>query len=402
MNNKNIIIFSIHQWNLKYTSTIKFIAKELAENNYVIYINTPYTIKDVIAQFGSLMKNGTLNKILPFSNGVEQVKLPNGKTLILIYPPIVFSINFLPDGLIYRWFHFINHRIIAVRVNRFLRKMKIKEYIFINSFNFLYEGLDKFLKPELNIYHCVDELVKPVSLKHGLKQENEIISRADLVIVTSKGLEKKKSLINPMCFLVPNASDYAHFSKALQGNTKIHDCVAGLSKPIIGFVGVIERRFDYTLISYVAKRHPEWTFALIGPTQKEFIPVDFLNLENIYFQGSQPYEELPGILKGFDVAIIPYIHDKVSETIYPLKINEYLAAGKPIVSTKFNPQLIEEFSDVVYFADDEADFEKGIIQNLENMGDEIVNKRLKIASENSWSDRASQITDIMEDALKLK
>ena len=398
-NNDTIIIFTLYKWGNKYEASIKFLAKELVKEYNVIFINGPYTMKDFIFNFRKLFKSGKYKKLLPFSSGVEDLYFSNGTKITIINPPILLPTNSIPEGNIYNFLHKINHLLIASRVKKALKAHRIKDYIFINSFNFLYESLDMYLKPTLNVYYCVDEQVKPQSLKHGYRQENEIISRSDLVIVTSEGLLPKKMKMNPNCKVVNNAADISHFLRALKPETVIPDFISKLLTPIIGYYGVIERRFDFITIKAVAEKHPEWSFVLIGSVQEKYIPQDFDKIKNIHFIGYQPYEVLPEILKGIDVAMIPYKKDEVSNTIYPLKINEYLGAGKPVVATVFNEDLLDKFDDVVYFAKDDEEFAKGIELGLQNNSEEIVKKRLAVASKNSWSHRAIEFSNVLEDAI---
>ncbi len=394
LSRKNIVIFSIHKWESIIESSIVFIAKELAKENNIIYVCSPYTIIDVIKHFKFILKKNKLGKILPFMTGVEIIKLGDDKKITLINSPIVFSINFLPFGKLYKILHQINHLMIAYRVKRFLKKRKISNYIFINSFNFLYDNLDKLLKPSLNVYYCVDALIKSVSLKHGKRQEKLAMQRVDTVVVTSMALLEEKKEINPNCFLVENAVDVSHISKVFD-DIKIHTSVSYFKKPVLGFFGNIERRMDFILINNIARKHPEWTFALVGPIEKKYFPSEISFQDNVHFVGGQPYSVLPNILKGFDVALIPYKNDKVSKTIYPLKINEYLAAGKSVVSTNFNEQLTEEFADVIYFANNQDEFEQGIIQALNAETGNSIEQRVNKAKQNDWSDRAHQFSVIL-------
>ena len=397
----NIVIFSIHKWESIIESPIIFLAKHLAKNYNIIYISSPYTVKDVVKDFGYIKQTKKLSKILPFASGVESLTLDNGEIITLINSPVVLSINFLSYGKIYKMLHFINHKMIACRLKRFLRKNKVDDFIFINSFNFLYDSLDKFLQPSLNVYHCIDALVKPVSIKHGRRQEALAMKRADAVVVTSEALLEEKKQINPACHLVQNAVEIAHISKALNCK-EIHKSVAGLKKPVIGFIGNIERRMDFHLISKIAGRHPQWSFALIGPVEKKYLPNEIKFPDNVHFLGKQPYKTLPNILKGIDVALIPYKKDKVSETIYPIKLNEYLAAGKPVVCTNFSERIKNEFVEVAYFADNDEEFEERIARAMREDNENLIDQRVAKAKLNDWNQRAKDFSHILETALKDK
>jgi len=258
----------------------------------ITYVNSPYTIKDVIKYFSLIKRKRKLRKIMPFASGVELINVGNGQNITLINTHVVFSINFLPNGKLYSLLHAINHKMIAFRVKRSLRKRNINDYIFINSFNYLYDSLDKFLKPSLNVYHCIDALIKNVSIKHGRRQEELAIARADVVIVTSEALLHDKKEINPNCYLVKNAVEIDHISKVFD-DIDIHESVTNLKTPVLGFIGNIERRMDFKLINTIAGNNPEWTFALIGPVEKKYFPDDIQFHENVHFAESNPMSFYP-------------------------------------------------------------------------------------------------------------
>src|SRR6185437_15452296 len=126
--------------------------------------------------------------------------------------------------------------------------------------------------------------------------------------------------------------------------------------PIVGYFGAIERRLDYDLLNQVTSTNKNISFVFSGPVSREFVPSWFYERSNIHMTGPIPYEEMPQILKGFDVAIIPFKKDEFSATIFPLKLFEYMGAGKPVIATDFNPDLKAFTSSTVAYCEDALSF----------------------------------------------
>src|SRR5690606_19110441 len=148
---------------------------------------------------------------------------------------------------------------------------------------------------------------------------------------------------------------------------------------IVGYFGNIERRIDLDLLSETIKSNPKINFVFAGPVDNSYIPDSFIKMDNVHFIGRVFYEELPSVLKGFDVAIIPFKKDEVSNTIFPLKLFEYLGAGKPVVSTDFNQDLKEYTGDSVIYCTSSSEFITGIITALTLNSEKNIKKRLRIA-----------------------
>ena len=138
------------------------------------------------------------------------------------------------------------------------------------------------------------------------------------------------------------------------------DILKDIKKPVIGYFGNIERRIDYDLVKELIAMNPDKNFVFIGPVDKYYLDVDGYKFPNFYLKGQVPYDLMPAVLKGFDVAIIPFKKDEVSNNIFPLKLFEYMGSGRPVVSTDFNTDLKDFTKDTVWFCKNAQEFYRRI------------------------------------------
>jgi len=392
LENKSIFILGTAKFDGPYESTSFTVAKYLARTNSVYYIENPYTWKDYFREKGQESFNKRKEYFKSTSDGLISTELPGLK--IVVTPPLL-SINFLPEGFIYRQILKINEAIIAKRIRKIISKNGIKNFIYINSFNFHYPNISDLIKPSLSVYQCVDPLIIPFDMKHGMTSEPIVAKKSDLVICTSRQLYREKKEVNPSTYFIANAADISHSSKALDENLNIHSEVAAIPHPRIGYFGNIERRMDFPLLQELANTNPDKHFVFVGPVSPEFIPEWFYRTPNIHLIGRQPYELMPSIIKGFDITMIPFKKDDVSSTIFPLKLFEYLGAGKPVIATDFNPDLAEFTRDIVHYCSDAQSFSDAIAFELNNQQPSRINDRIKVAEENTWDNRMKVFSELL-------
>jgi UDP-galactopyranose mutase len=190
----------------------------------------------------------------------------------------------------------------------------------------------KHITPDLTVYDAMDELSKfKFAPEHLLSYEQELIDRADIVFTGGSSLfeAKKDRHENVHCF--PSSVDRAHFCKARGGLFDPAD-QEDLPKPRLGFYGVFDERFDTELLDKVAEMRPSWSFVMVGPVVK-ISEEDLPKRPNIHYLGPKTYAELPAYLSGWDVALMPFAMNESTQFISPTKTPEYLAGGKPVVST---------------------------------------------------------------------
>jgi glycosyltransferase involved in cell wall biosynthesis len=188
------------------------------------------------------------------------------------------------------------------------------------------------LGERLSVYYCIDDYASlpDVDAAAVREMDEELTRRADLVFVASGTLLARKSRLNPETYLAPHGVDFAHFARAQDPALPVPDDIAALPRPIVGFFGLIERWIDLGLVDFLAEQRPSWTFLLIG---RLAVPESQApRRANLVYLGPRPYETLPAYGKAFAAAIIPYHLTPQVLHANPIKLREYLAMGKPIVS----------------------------------------------------------------------
>jgi glycosyltransferase involved in cell wall biosynthesis len=182
------------------------------------------------------------------------------------------------------------------------------------------------------VYDCMDELSAFAGAPEGLRAcERELFSRADVVFTGGQTLFEAKRANHPNVHLFPSSVDVAHFAAARRVSVDPVD-QAAIPHPRIGYFGVIDERMDYELLAGVAAARPEWQLVLVGPTAK-VDPASLPRASNLHYLGAKPYAQLPQYIGGWAVAMLPFARNEATRYISPTKTPEYLAAGRPVVST---------------------------------------------------------------------
>ncbi len=188
------------------------------------------------------------------------------------------------------------------------------------------------LRPIATVYDCMDEISAFAAAPPALQErEAELFARADLVFTGGRSLYEAKRRQHPQVYLFPSSVDRAHFVRARQALPEPAD-QAPIPRPRLGYYGVIDERMDLDLVAGIADRRPDWQFVFVGPVIK-IDPAVLPRRPNIHYLGPRDYADLPGYLAGWDVALIPFAHNDATRYISPTKTPEYLAGGKPVVST---------------------------------------------------------------------
>ncbi|MEN0045888.1 MAG: glycosyltransferase, partial [Bacteroidota bacterium] len=323
--------------------------------------------------------------------------------VIAAHPPAILPINFLPKGKLYQNLHQWNNKVVFQTIAKIIADYQLKDYIYLNCFNPFVGGvLPEPFQPLLNIYQCIDDMMQEdYTAKHWAGLEEQVIATADLVFVTSKKLHQIKSPLNPNTHILHNAVDDTIFRKALEVDYPKPKELAQITTPIIGFTGNMDgSRIDYPLLEAIASQHSDKTLVLVGPTNSDdYLKLGLDQMPNVIFTGSKDINELPQYLQHFDCCIIPFLKNELTASIYPLKINEYLLSGRPVISTTFSED-IKSFREVVYLADDHAAFLQQIDLAIQNDHVDKVQARVRVARSNTWTHRVSTFWSVVAQYLE--
>ncbi len=223
----------------------------------------------------------------------------------------------------------------------------------------------RHLQPLVTVYDCMDELS---AFKNApgelLELERELLERADVVFTGGQSLYEAKRRRHANVHAFPSSIEVAHFAQARQPQSDPTD-QAAVPHPRLGFFGVIDERFDRELIDRVARLRRDWHFVLLGPVVK-IDPTDLPQHSNLHYLGQKPYQELPQYLAKWDVALLPFAMNEATRFISPTKTPEYLAGGKPTVSTPIR-DVIQPYGEahLVRIAGTPEEFVAAIEQSLE-------------------------------------
>lgn len=228
-----------------------------------------------------------------------------------------------------------NEKFLVRQVRKAMKKLDFK-----NPINMVFNPAAGLLAGKLGekelIYYCVDEYTAFTGASKGLKEiEEDLFRKSDLVVVSAENLLASKKHFNENTFLIRHGTDWAHFRKALDDDTKIPEEIANLPRPVIGFHGLLADWVDFELIKKIAAHFEKGSVVLIGKiavdAEQKIKILD--GISNVHFLGRKPYAELPAFCKGFDVALNPFAINDLTLAANPLKVREYLAAGIETVST---------------------------------------------------------------------
>ena len=395
--NTPVVMISMSRWDGEYSSAALSLAKEFAKARKVYYLDQPFTWFDFIRNFRSKPIQRRLRPLILGSNIYTQPydQLPN---FVVVTPKVMLPVNWLSPGSIYRFFLKWNNVLFFKTVRRLIKENNLGEFIYFNSYNPFYgRYLPGDIKPLRFVYQSRDDIsVSGYVSKHGVLLEQEAIMNSDVAMATSKELTKKLSRFGKKITQLPNAADVSIFQPDENGALDRPKELMGVPGPVIGYTGNLDSRVDYELLYEIITKNKDKTILIVGPRndggQHNYRLEDF---PNVIFTGSKRLSDLPAYLSFTDVAIIPFKVNTLTKSIYPLKINEYLAVGKPVVTTDFSEDLAD-FRECVYLSGSTAVFLDNIEKALERKHDEV-DKRIAKARSNSWEARVKLFWKIVKE-----
>jgi len=402
-NNIDLICLSLSRSDASISSPGLSLAKEFAKNNRVFYIDHPYSWKDY---FNAALKKQIRWRKPALLFGKKPYSNPGlfPANLTIVTPPLTLPINFLPRGLLHKILSKINDRIIKKTIKNVIRDYHVKDYVFINFYNpFFLNRVPKDITPVRSVYYCMDKFSEvPYFQKHGAQQEETCMRNYDLTFCTSSELTRFAAEFSPKVHFLPNGADTLLFNKVVAEKLPKPTEIQSIQTPIIGFTGSIDFRTDFELLRKIALDNQDKTMVFVGPVQTdEHIKVGLDKMKNVLFVGPRQITDIPNYHQCFDCTIVPFVKTKLTQNIYPLKINEYLAAGLPVIASNFSND-IKSFDHVAYIEDTHEGFLHAIRSAIRENTPERVKERMSVASQNSWTARVETFWEILSKEMRPK
>jgi glycosyltransferase involved in cell wall biosynthesis len=248
------------------------------------------------------------------------------------------------------------------------------------------------------VYDCMDELSQFKFAPEGLiENERRLMDHADIVFTGGQELWEKKSRQHNNAHFFGCGVEYEHFAKAQDESGIIPDDVKDLKKPIIGWFGVIDERVDYDLIRKAAELRPDYSFVLVGPVVK-VDPASLPQAPNIHWLGGRDYKQLPDYCRAFDVCMMCFAINEATEFINPTKALEYLATGKPVISTPVK-DVVRQYSDLVEIAKTPEEFVEKLDRLIQHPDADRIQRGIEKARESSWEGTVSQMRALILEAI---
>ncbi|TLU65766.1 glycosyltransferase family 1 protein [Thalassotalea litorea] len=386
MNNKWDVIYIGNEYSTDNRTSSHHIAKRLAAQHNLLYVEAA----------GLRLPRFSLSDLKKIWSRLNKAFKAKPKTMVSDFT--VLSLFLLPFPSSW-WISRVNKKRAIAQIKRKAEALEFSERPIVwCTVPTLAEVIEQ-LCPQAIIYYCVDDFsaLPGVNQERVIGLDKQLSKQADLIFTPSMPLFERKRKEYEQVLLSPHGVDVAHFSQAnLPG--PIPPELAQIQGPVVGFFGLIEYWIDIELVCFVARQLPDVTCVLIGRVTVDLRQFDIP--ENVRFIGQRSYEQLPDFARRFDVAIIPYVLNQQVFNSNPLKLREYLATGKPVVSVSC-PE-IDKYQDVVSIAQDYQEFANLVAMAIANDDQQASNKRQRVVAKDTWESRYNKVCQHVEAILKNK
>jgi glycosyltransferase involved in cell wall biosynthesis len=380
MNKEDIVLLSTADWDNPFWTNKQHMAVEFAARGHrVFYIDSlglrrPSASRQDLGRIVRRLRRGLQTP--------RQVR-PN----LWVWSPVLLPLHSLPSV---RW---LNRLLLQLGLGYWLHRLGLRRDWLWTYNPMTAQLLDTQTYGQV-IYHCVDEIkAQPGMPVTALEQaERALVEQADVVFTTAPKLYASRKPWNSRTYYFPNVADFGHFSQALDAACVVPEDLARLSGPKLGFIGAISGyKVDFALLRELALQRPDWNIVLIGKIGEGEPMTDtklLAGLPNLHLFGARPYASLPNYLRGFDVALLPSTVNEYTGSMFPMKFFEYLAAGKPVVSTDL--PALAEYASVCALAQTPAEFSARIVDALAGRCADLAD-RLGLARMHTYASRMDRM-----------
>lgn len=395
MKGKDIIITGLQSWDIPIGSNAIDIAKEMSRHNRVLYVNSPL---DMMTIYRNKPTPETRHRMDVLKRKKEPIRQINANLWVLDFSFFIWSVNGLPDGIMFDAVNKRNNRKIFRYINR-----KANELGFSNTVHFIDNDIyrsyfaKEMLGSALTVYYRRDNLQPfPYWKKHVGRLEPKLIGKSDLVVCNSPQLASFARQFNANSFDVGQGVDLSAYDPALTFTEP--EELQSIPHPRIGYIGDINSmRLDPDLIAAIAKSKPMYSIVMIGGEDAVFKAHELHQLPNVYFTGSVAKNRVPAFMAALDVCLNPQQVNEITIGNYPRKVDEYLAMGKPVVATSTG--TMELFKDHVFLCNNATEYvaaiEKALAENTITKQEE----RIRFARSHSWENNVQAIYNHISEKL---
>lgn len=372
---KTIICHSFPAWDAPYVKSTLELITRMAGTHRVIFLDYAYTWKDYFKNPHAPKKEllSSIPRRMPA--GAGEIELYNAAPMI--------PANWAKSTFLFELIMKINAWIMGFTIRRIRKTVEDEKAVLINAFNPVFGHFTKkSWKGIPSIYYCYDEISGTIwSGKWSKIYEQKFAGTTDQIITSSETLASKFEGKHHRIHAVKNGVNLEIFAGMKQEKTKTNK---------LGYIGAIDGRIDFELLMEVAEAMPDYTLEMVGPVKVD-LPEPYPS--NILFIGSKNQRDLPSYLGTWDLCMIPFRKTALTRAIYPLKINEYLMSGKPVVTTSFTD--LAEFVGLVSEANSGAEFVERIKRDVKANNRLKIQKRMNFAKNNSWENRTEEFLKLL-------
>lgn len=367
---KTIICHSFPAWDTPYVKSTVELMTRLAGRHRVIFIDYHYTLKDVFYH-----PNAPKNQLLGKGSRWRKIHTEFGQIEVYNTLPVI-PVNWVNSQLLFNILMKINAWLVGFSIKKILKSVDKENTSLVNAFNPIYGWFTKrYWNGIPSTYYSYDEISGTEwASKWGAIYETKYAKQVNEIITSSSHLKEKFDRIHKKVACVKNGVNLSVFKQGQIETTRNH---------VLGYVGAIDQRIDLDLLKDLAQALPDYKIEMLGPLKVEIfneIP------SNVVFLGTLDQSEIPDIAAKWDVCIIPFVKNQLTKAIYPLKINEYLAMGKPVVTTDFSD--LSDFEQLISITETNKDFITATKKELRYNNRVKIQKRIEFSLQNSWESRA--------------
>lgn len=384
----SIICVGQTPWEGDFQKAIVQLMGELAVRHRVLYVDYQYTLKDLA--MGLLNKQAVpVGPLTSRTKALTTKKLATGAEVWVWQPPVMLPINWMQpaphDRLVQR-----NTGLLVRGLRKVMDQLDMRQPLVINGMNPVF-GLPMLgqLNERGTIYYCFDEIAASAWMgRHGVRYEPDYLRRVDAVVATSDALHDTKAQFQPNAFCVKNGVNFELFHQA-----RLLADAQPPSRPVVGYLGTADNRVNIDLVEHSVRTMPDVVFRFVGEVPELSLTQRLSAYPNVEFVPPHQPHQLPALLAQMTATMIPYVCNAHTKTIYPLKINEYLAAGLPVVSTSF--ANLSDFTGIIELADTPEAFADALRRALNDTSLATRSQRVATARANSWARRAEEFEAVI-------